>query len=571
MGKVRVLGLSWMVLLALLLVASAACGGDDDADSGGAAAAPTAVPEASNSDVMGDAMGEPVVTRVIITNPSPGRESNNVQKDLAPPPGMQLKPTYESLVGYDPDTAELTPQLAKSWAFEPDGFSMRFQLQDGVAFHGDNGEFSAKDIVYSHGQHVREDATHSHSRQYRLTTVEVVSDYEVVLRLEAPNAELLRLMSELNMSSMDISSADSAAKIGEITLLTPPPAGSGVYQFVSRAQGENVVFERVPYDHWRLTADFPEMEFRWVQEASTRLASIIAGEAHITQLPQDQTEQAATAGMALSVGTVDAQRVFLGFQGVYVDAESACGYKYCDTPWLEINVRKAMSKALDKPAMNVAFFANKGKIMYMNHMAPNNPYNNPEWERNYPEEYGFDPDAGRALLAESGYNVNNPLEIDVYVRTLQQFTQSADVMEAAAAYWNDIGIKTNLRTIDSAANRAANRALEYTNMANFHGTPDFDIQGWRVRQSSVSPRGSGIEHLETEPIVARLRGTMIPDEQNKILRELSDVAYPLHVWMPLFWVPAELVYNPEVVESYVFPGSPPGLYSHFERIKAVKK
>ena len=64
---------------------------------------------------------------------------------------------------------------------------------------------------------------------------------------------------------------------------------------------------------------------------------------------------------------------------------------------------------------------------------------------------------------------------------------------------------------------------------------------------------------------------MIPDEQNKILRELSDVAYPLHVWMPLFWVPAELVYNPEVVSSYVFPGSPPGLFSHFDRIKAVKK
>ena len=113
MKRVRVFGLLWMVLLALLLVASAACGGDDDADSGDAAAAPTAVPEASSGDAMGDAMGEPVVTRVIITNPSPGRESNNVQKDLAPPPGMQLKPTYESLVGYDPDTAELTPQLGQ--------------------------------------------------------------------------------------------------------------------------------------------------------------------------------------------------------------------------------------------------------------------------------------------------------------------------------------------------------------------------------------------------------------------------------------------------------------------------
>ena len=70
-----------------------------------------------------------------------------------------------------------------------------------------------------------------------------------------------------------------------------------------------------------------------------------------------------------------------------------------------------------------------------------------------------------------------------------------------AAYFNDVGIKTNLLATDTATNRAANRALEYSRQVNFHGTPDFDIQGWRVRQSSVTPRGSGIEHLDTEPIV----------------------------------------------------------------------
>ncbi len=572
MKRVRAFSPAVMVLLAFLLAASVACGGDDDADNGGdAAAAPTAAPADTGGDAMGDAMGEPVVTRVVISNPGPNTESNNVQKDLNPPAGVQLKPIYESLVGYNPDTAELEPQLAKSWAFEPDGFSFRFVLQEGVAFHNDNGEFSAKDVVYSHSQHTREDATHSHSRHYGRGEMETVSDYEVVFRLSAPNAEMLRLISELNMSSLDISSAVDAEKIGEITLLTDPPAGTGVYQFVSRAQGENVIFERVPYEHWRVSADFPELEFRWVSEASTRIASIIAGEVHITQLPQDQTEEAISAGMALSVGTVDAQRVFLGYQGVYVDSESACGYKYCDTPFLDLNVRKAMNKALDKPAINAAFFANKGKTMYMNHMAPNNPYTNPDWERNFPAEYGYDPDASRALLAASGYNANNPLEIDVHLTTSAQFTQSADVLEAAAGYWNDVGIKTNLLQIDPAISRATNRELGFSRQVNFQGTPDFDIQGWRVRQSSVTPRGGGVEHLDTEPIVARLRATMEPDMQNQIMRELSDVAYVLHVWMPLFWVPAELVYDPEVVASYDFPGSPPGLYSHFHRIKAVKK
>lgn len=573
MKKLRVLGISWMALLAFLLAASAACGGGDDgvSDTGGdAAVSPTAAP-ADTGGSMGDAMGEPVISRVIITNPGPSVESNNVQKDLNPPAGMQLKPIYESLIGYDADTGELVPQLAREFSFAADGFSYHFVLQEGVRFHGDNGEFSAKDIEYSLAQHAREDATHTHSRQYRVAAVERISDYEVILRLPGPNAELLRLMSELNMSSLDISSAVDGEKIGEPTLLTRPPAGTGVFQFVSRSQGENVLFERVPYAHWRLEADFPEMEFRWISEASTRLAGLIAGETHLTQLPQDQMDEAVAAGMEISVGTVDAQRVFLGFQGVYVDSESACGYKFCDTPFLDLKVRKAMSKALDKPGLNAAFFADKGKIMYMNHMAPDNPYTNPDWERNFQSEYGYDPDAARALLAESGYNQNNPLEINVYAQTLQQFTQSADVMEAAAGYWNDVGIKTNLMQLDAAAYRATNRALEFQRMVNFHGTPDFDIQGWRVRQSSFPPRGSNIEHLDLEPIVTRLRGTVVPDEQNQILRELSDAAYTRHVWMPLFWVPAELVFDPAVISSYDFPGSPPGLYSHFERIKAVKQ
>jgi ABC-type transport system substrate-binding protein len=557
-------------MLAVFTVMAVGCNGGDDEDDGVVAqpaatvavAAPTQAPAASM---------EPVVNRVIITNPAPNVEANNAQKDLNPPAGVQLKPTYESLIGYDAVTGELTPQLAKSWSIEPDGFSIRFQLQEGVRFHGDNGEFTAKDIVLSHSQHIREDATHSHRRVYAAGTVEVVSDYEAVLRMKGANAEILRLISELNMSSMDISSAVDFAKIGEPTLVTRAPAGTGVFQYVSREQGVNVLFERVPYKHWRVEADFPEMEFRWISEASTRLAGLLTGETHITQLPEDQMLEASNAGMVVSQGSIDAQRVFIGWKGVYQDDSTACGYKFCDTPFLDVKVRKAMNKALNRAELNTAFFGGKGKPMYMNHLSPNGSYNNPAWEANFASEYGYDPAAARALLAEAGYDAANPLEIGVEVTVLQQFTQSGDVMESAAAYWSDIGIKANLLTIDSATLRAQTRALEYSDHVIFHGTPDFDMQGWRVRNSSLTPRGSGIELYETDEVLARIRGTLITSEQNDLLRELGDVAYPLHTAMFMFWVPAELVYNPDFVASYDFPGSPPGIYSHFERIKAVMK
>ena len=44
--------------------------------------------------------------------------------------------------------------------------------------------------------------------------------------------------------------------------------GLGLWLTVERATGQFVRYQRVPYQHWRITPDFPEFEFRWVKEAS---------------------------------------------------------------------------------------------------------------------------------------------------------------------------------------------------------------------------------------------------------------------------------------------------------------
>ena len=51
-----------------------------------------------------------------------------------------------------------------------------------------------------------------------------------------------------------------------------PPVGTGFYQFVSRKQGIEFNIKRVPYQHWRAMPDFPEIQFRWINEVSTCLA-----------------------------------------------------------------------------------------------------------------------------------------------------------------------------------------------------------------------------------------------------------------------------------------------------------
>src|SRR5207244_8644878 len=87
------------------------------------------------------------------------------------------------------------------------------------------------------------------------------------------------------------SKAHSHAK-GAPTRQTEPMAGTGPYQFKERSQGEFVRFERVPYDHWRVKPDFPEFEFRWIKEPSTRLAALLTGELQMASLPEDLLQRA---------------------------------------------------------------------------------------------------------------------------------------------------------------------------------------------------------------------------------------------------------------------------------------
>ena len=41
-----------------------------------------------------------------------------------------------------------------------------------------------------------------------------------------------------------------------------------------------------------------------------------------------------------------------------------------------------------------------------------------------------------------------------------------------------------------------------------------------------------------------------------------------HTSIPLFWLPAEVVINPEIVAEWTFPGSITGFWTHVENIRA---
>ena len=170
----------------------------------------------------------------------------------------------------------------------------------------------------------------------------------------------------------------------------------------------------------------------------------------------------------------------------------------------------------------------------------------------------------------AGYSATNPLELELRSPTVK-LPEGQDVMDALSGYWRDIGIKANLNSEDPAALRAGGRAFAYSNHVQFRDDPNNQLQSWRVWNSDVPPRGTSVEMPEINTLVHELRAQLDLGEQDKVLRQLGDLTYPLHTTGFLFWLKPEIAYNPKVVESYAFPGNTPGAFwSHVELIRAAK-
>ena len=511
----------------------------------------------------------------------PTTQEHNTPGKAGPPTNVQNNPMYEYLIGMDPVTGTWVPELATEWSIEPDNASIRFQLRKGVPFHSGWGEMTAQDVRHTWQDITAPDAAHGNSGNLRrdVSDVEIVNDYEVIFRSPSPNAGLLWILTRQEQSIL-VQSKDHYDEVGVPNLTTPPIVGTGVYQHLDRREGSHVRYERTPYTHWKMTPDFQELEIRWISESSTRLAGLLTDEIHVTSIPEDLQPQALEKGMAVTRGNAAGLRTFLGLR---YGARCPCTkdtrttipaldapLKYPDAPLHDIRVRRALNQAVDRNLINEAFFNGKGDIMVRNHHHPTRPGWDPSWETRFEEYYGYNPAKARELLAEAGYDADNPYEIKLQLINLSHYSGSEDVVEAIQGYWRDVGIKAELQVEDAATRRSRGRNFEYDNHAVITGTSSHILMGTRVYDIAANPRTAAPEIPERDVIYYQIRVTLDAEKQDALLRQLGEVSF-LGYWdIPLFWLPPEALYNPRFVSGYTFPGSVTGTWTHLELIRAAQ-
>ncbi len=533
--------------------------------------APTAMPQPAAAET---GPVEAKVERLVIAFTQPTHETN-IPWFGARTMLSQFNPVQETLIDLDPETGEFAPNLATNWSMSADGKSWTLDLREDVPFHFDFGEFTAEDVAHTRALMGQEDGVNTLNGMWRETvyTVEIVDDHTVVFQLTAAEPDLdfaLSIGGDLLMMSK--AHWDQEGEEG----LEDRIVGTAPYQYVEREVGQSILFERVPYDHWREgRPDFPEMQQVFAPEAATRLAMLLTEEAHVAVLPREGLAQAASGGMEIVNSGIGGTHTMFLFGGLYyITGDEAYDPSI---PWAAPGekgrmVRQALNKAVDRDEINEFIFKGGGAPYRVVDYHPTLPGFNPEWDERWEEMYGFDPERAMELLAEAGYPDGFPMKI-YGAHTLPGVPELPDVSEAISIYFTEIGIDVEIVSVEfSVVRNQFRNKLDKEFLYPLRSSRRPLQQQIRVHNL---PAPLGVGHFyESDFIVEKyeeLTQNLDPTERDRIFREIGDHKFDNFASMPLHWLFIQVAVNPEIVAEYKFTGTAGWNFSHMETIKAVPK
>ena len=528
--------------------------------------APTARPTPAPTEAP-VAMMEPVESRLKVAMPNPAY-GERMEASVHNVVGGFLLPNAESLVGDHHITGEYYPMLATEWTVGEDARSWTFKLREGIPWHGIGSNFSAQDVIHSFNRTHAKVSVHSYRSRWPtpdgaagqvVGSITAVGDNEVRFDMVGPYTRLHKAVA--GSEGLFMTSKSYFDLVGEDGY-RDNPVGTGPYQFVELRSSEFSVWEAVPYDHYRVNPQFPELQLVFSDEEATRIAMMVNQETHTTVVSKTLTKQAeGIPHLKVVTTTLPTLHLNIFFGGNYpMGFLTATGEPAVDEnlPWYghsenAVKVRRALSMAVDRDAINNAFYDGEGEPVKVSLFHPGLGPWRPEWEARYDELHAYNPDEAKRLLAEAGY----PDGISGYKWSLYFIDiapEVLDIAESVVAMWKEIGVELEIETTERSTWGGAGRAKETAGYVYiWHSTyapieARFEIYSWSGRP------GAGFTSERFDELYLDLQNTTSVEEMNQKLLNLGDVIQETIPYVPLFWVFTDYIVNTRVIEDYTSAG-----------------
>ena len=318
---------------------------------------------------------------------------------------------YETLMARAPK-GELVLGLAKEAPKLVDPQTWEVKLRSGIKFH--NGEpFNADSVVFSI-KRIIDPKFNSEQISFFETIKDAnkVNDLTVRIITNGPDPILL---SRLYWMKMVPSGHTNDPKFAET------PVGTGPYKFVQWKRGQYITLERNE-DYWGEKPPIKKVNYRFVEESGTRLAGLMAGEFDIiTNLLPEFTKQ---VPQAIHILGLEHPIMILNADG---------------GPTKDVKFRQALNYAVDKAALAEGLFEGYAQIAQGQLLSPSFFGFNKDVG-----PYPYDPRKAKALLKEAGAE-GATVEL---IGTAGRWLKDREVVEAVAAYWDAVGVRTKIRIFE---------------------------------------------------------------------------------------------------------------------------
>jgi peptide/nickel transport system substrate-binding protein len=329
-----------------------------------------------------------------------------------------------------------TPSLAESWQMSSDGRTYDFTLRKGVKFHNLD-TLTSEDVKFSFDRYRGAGAK---ALKDRVAAVETPGPYQVRFRLKNPWPDFMTFYTAASGAGW-IVPKKYVEKVGEDGY-KKLPVGAGPYKFVSFTPGIELVLEAFD-GYWRKTPSVKRLVFKVITDETTRLAALKRGEIDVVYSIRGELaeELVRTPGLTLKPAVIQSpQWVAMLDQW---DPKS---------PWHDRRVRLAANLAIDRKAINQAITLGHSRLTYSIIPSTFDFY----WQ---PPAYPFDPAQAKKLLAEAGYP--NGFDAGDYYLDISY----ANVQEAIANYFQQVGIRTKLISRERASHWSTYTDKKYKNLA----------------------------------------------------------------------------------------------------------
>jgi peptide/nickel transport system substrate-binding protein len=348
--------------------------------------------------------------------------------------------TMDPLVKRD-DLGALGPGLAVSWqALDPT--TWRFDLREGVTFH-DGEPFTAEDVKFTLDYILAPDSVYGSKRRIsQIESVTVIDDHAVEIKTSEPFPTLINGLSDIPIEPKHY--VEAVGREGMIA----KPMGTGPFVFKDWVPGDR--YELTAFaDYWDGAPKVDEVVIRQIPEASTRVASLLAGETQIIEeVPVDlisTVEEKDGAEIAAVESTV----------GLILTMDTR------NPPYDDPKVRQALNYAVDKPLILDKMLQGKGTVLQGQMLTSNTFGFNPDLE-----PYPYDPEKAKALLAEAGYG--DGFETSITTRS-GKYLSDVDIANVIAAMLADVGVRTAVNVVEQGV---------FSKMVKAHDMGPIHMVGW---------------------------------------------------------------------------------------------